>query len=184
MRARAGHSRPSADRFGVTLVEVLVVLILAGVVIGGASLLMSRTGRTVQKGGEMLNMQLLLKSIVERLRSDIRTLVEIETCSDGHLEFTAVQGGKPARIAYRYDDVAKTLTRTDSLKPGAATQFHGAKNVAGIHFRAMPSNVDVQVVQVTLELLSEEKKGLPPTKLSLVCQFATLCRPALVSREF
>lgn len=165
-----GHLRPS----GVTLAEILVVVVLATLVMGAGLLVWGRTSRTVVKGEEMMDLQLALRSINERIRSDVRTLVAVKSCSKDKVSFTARKKGKEIQVAYRFDEGARTLVRTAD---GAPESFFNAPGlVSSVEFRAQPSVEAFESLELTLELRSVEKRGNPGSRLAVVSQFSSRSR--------
>jgi len=161
-------------RSGVTLIEILVVVILSAIVLGSATLMMSRTTMTFQKGNELIDVQQLLKAMTDRMRSDIRGMTRLVGCSDEKLIFTMNRDGTEYEIQYEYDARRKVVTRKES-RSGSVADFHGNGMVAGVRFQARPSTAEAAWINVSLKLQAPERKGTPVTSLSFVCQFVSRC---------
>lgn len=159
---------------GVTLVEILVVFTIGVLVIGGGVLLWGRTGRTVVKGEEMMDLQLALRAIDGRIRSDVRTLVVMKSCTGGKVAFVARQKGKEVQISYQFDEKARTLIRKATGSPD--TDFQAPGLVGSVEFVPLPSVPGFESLQMALELLSVEKKGNPGSRLAVVNQFSSRSR--------
>ncbi|HAE40558.1 MAG TPA: hypothetical protein DCG57_18280, partial [Candidatus Riflebacteria bacterium] len=54
-------------RYGVTLVEIVIITAISSMVLTMAMLIMTRTTRHFKKGTDMVNIQRLMDSIVERI---------------------------------------------------------------------------------------------------------------------
>lgn len=161
-------------RCGVTLTEVLVVVVLSAVVLGAAVLMMGRTTASFRKGSEMIDVQQLLKAITDRMRSDIRGMTRLVGCSDEKLVFTVNRDGVECEIQYEYDGGGKVLTRRESGS-GGMTDFHGRGMVTGVRFQARPSVEQVAWINASFKLQAVDLAGAPATSLSFVCQFVSRC---------
>ncbi len=184
-------SRPPRARRGLSVIEIMVVVALASLVLLGGSVLMSRTSRGYKKGTDMINTQVLLDSIVERLRTDIRSLVYIDQPKPHRLEFIANLRGEPRKILYEYDEAKKTLTRTETGVAGAVpsgggtpvntdnkTDFRGAGQVMALVFDAVvdpPMSKNFHHLDLAVQLMSDEKGTGPGSRLSIMCHFYSKC---------
>lgn len=161
-------------RAGVTLTEILVVVILSAIVLGSATLMMSRTTVTYQKGSELIDVQQLFDTMSGRMRSDIRGMTRLVGCSDEKLVFMVNRDGTEREIQYEYDAGRRIMTRKET-GPGVVTDFHSGGMVAGVRFQARPSMEQVSWINVSLKLQAADRKGTPATSLSFVCQFVSRC---------
>ncbi|HEY9069697.1 MAG TPA: hypothetical protein VIV61_05535 [Candidatus Ozemobacteraceae bacterium] len=157
---------------GMSVIEILIVATLASLVLLAGTLIMSRTTRSFKKGTDMLNTQVLMDAIVERLRSDVRSLKSISSLSDTALAFISLEGGTETAIRYEYDPDTKTLTRQRGTEK---TDFHGARQVESFLFQALPSAGDFQYLNVAMQLKSDMKGEGAGSRLSIVCQFHSKC---------
>ncbi|MBI3037817.1 prepilin-type N-terminal cleavage/methylation domain-containing protein [bacterium] len=156
---------------GMSVIEILVVLTLSSVILLGATTIMGRTTRTFKKGSDMLNTQVLLNSIVEQLRSDIRSLQELHECKPGSLKFTIVRGGAKLPVSYLFSN--QTLIRTEE---GKEKDFHGAGQVESLVFSQRLSRENTfQSLDVAMQLKSDEKGEGKSSQLSIFCQFFSKC---------
>lgn len=162
-------------RIGMSVVEIMIVAALSSLIMSAAIMLMSRTTRQFKKGTDMLNNQVLMDNIVERLRSDIRGLRKLKTneCDETKFSFFAFNKGREVEIAYEYDPETKTLFRVEG---GAQkSDFHGAKQVESLVFFPYPSKDDFRHLNVAMQLISDEKGEGSGSRLSIICQFHSTC---------
>ncbi|HNV70707.1 MAG TPA: hypothetical protein PKO06_13485, partial [Candidatus Ozemobacteraceae bacterium] len=110
-----------------TLVEIVFVFFLGSMVLLFGSQISSRTSLHVRKGTEMLNVQAFLDQVVERLRSDVRSLSQLVNCKDHELTFVTTKKGKNETLTYRYDPQAKTFIRR--APDGGERTFAGADQI-------------------------------------------------------
>lgn len=181
-----------------SVIEIMVVVALGSMVLLGGSVLMSRTHRSYKKGTDMINTQALLDSIVERLRTDVRSLVMMETAKSQSVVFIANLRGQPRRIRYEYDGKTQTLTRREEAYavPGTAapvadpgepppqdstTNFRGAGQVAALAFKSVPGKTggdDFHHLDLAMQLISDERGRGPGSRLSILCHFYSRCLEA------
>jgi len=159
-------------RRGMSIIETLIVATLASLVLLAGTLIMSRTTRSFKKGTDMLNTQVLMDAIVERLRSDVRSLKFVSSVTDTSFSFIALDGGTETVVSYEYAPESHTLTRTKGVEK---TDFHGAKQVESFLFQALPSSADFQYLNIAMQLKSDMKGEGAGSRLSIVCQFHSKC---------
>lgn len=155
-----------------SIIETLIVATLASLILLAGTLIMSRTTRSFKKGTDMLNTQVLMDTIVERLRSDVRSLKSLSSMTDTSFSFIALDGSNETAVSYAYDAASKTLTR---IKGTEKTDFHGAKQIESFLFQALPSNADFQYLNVAMQLKSDMQGEGAGSRLSIVCQFHSKC---------
>ncbi len=161
---------------GVTLVEIVFVFFLGSMVLLFGSQLSSRTSLHVRKGTEMLNVQAFLDQVVERLRSDVRSLTRLITCNDHELTFVTTKKGRNEVLSYRYDKQAKSLVRRAA--DGAEKAFAGADQIETLLFKPVPNTGAVRFVHLLIRIRSKEPgEGTKGTRLSFVSQFFPQCLP-------
>lgn len=165
-------------RFGVTLIEIVIVVAIASIVIGMAMLVMNRTTLQFKKGTDMVNIQRLMDLIVERIRTDVRALKRIEKseCGDNKFTFWAISDGEEKKISYIYDAIKQTLFRTS--KDGSSnvkSDFHGAKQVKSFIFKIEPEDGDFEFLKVVMQLVSDEHGSGGESTLSIACNFFSVC---------
>jgi type II secretory pathway pseudopilin PulG len=160
---------------GVTLVEIVVVAAIASMVLTGAMLLMSRTTRHFKKGTDMLNIQRLMDSIVERIRTDVRSLKKIvpNECRDDKFSFFAIRDGDARKIEYTYDATTQTLFRKDER---GQSNFHGSRQVKSFLFKPELDDAgNFKFLNVAMQLISDEMGEGGASTLSIACQFYSTC---------
>lgn len=167
-------------RQGFTLTEIMVVVVLAVMVFGGVIFIWTRTGRTVIKGEKLMDLQLALRSINERLRSDFRTCISITDCSEKKLDFIARIKGEERRIKYEFDFYNRTLTRTSDA--GESSDFHARGLVNSLEFSVDKTDNGMEFLRLAMELVSIDNKGVPAGRLAVVSQFASKSREEAFER--
>jgi len=166
-------------RQGFSIVEIMIVAALGSVILLGGSFMMSRTHRTFKKGSDMLNTQVLMDSIVERLRSDVRSLVQVKECKPDKFVFVVARDTTGViteeEVSYTYEATSKTLLRADKTNP--RFDFHGVKQVESFMFHRVddPRTNRFKCVNVAIQLKSDEKGEGRASSLSIVCQFYSRC---------
>ena len=169
-RCSPGHQ----GRSGVSLVEIVFVLVLGSMVLLFGSQLSSRTSLHVRKGAEMLNAQAFLDQVVERLRSDVRSLSHLVACKDQEVTFLTSKKGKVESLTYTYDPQAKTLVR--KAAGGALHTFPGADQIETLLFKPVPPTGPVHFIHLLVKIRSKEPgEGTKGTRLSFACQFFPQC---------
>ncbi|MDD3145853.1 MAG: hypothetical protein PHD82_01015 [Candidatus Riflebacteria bacterium] len=159
---------------GVTMMEIVVVVAISSMVLTMAMLLMSRTTRHFKKGTDMLNIQRLMDNIVERLRTDVRSLKRvIPQNKDNTFAFFAIRDGDQKEIRYTYDKEKATLFRNEQ---GKESNFHGARQVKSFVFKPRYDEFgNFKFLNVVMQLISDEKGGGKASTLSIACQFYSTC---------
>lgn len=160
---------------GVTMVEIIIVVAISSAVMTMAMLIMNRTTRHFKKGTDMLNVQRLMDNIVERIRTDVRSLKKIvpAECDKNSFAFYAIRDGEEKKINYRYDPDAQTLFRNEE---GLESNFHGSKQVKSFIFKAETDDAGrFSFLNVAMQLISDEKGGGNASTLSIACQFYSTC---------
>ncbi|MEW6709849.1 MAG: prepilin-type N-terminal cleavage/methylation domain-containing protein [Candidatus Riflebacteria bacterium] len=169
--------RKTGNRKGVTLFEIVIVAAISSMVLTMAMMIMNRTTRHFKKGTDMLNNQRLMDNIVERIRTDVRSLKKpIPTeCNENSFSFMAIRDGVEKKIRYQYDATRQTLFRNEA---GKESNFHGAKQVKSFSFKPeFDGNGRFRVLNVVMQLISDDKGGNQDvaSTLSIICQFYSTC---------
>lgn len=171
---------------GVTLVEIMVVTVLSAAVLLSAMQIMNRTTFTFKKGSDMLNNQLLLEAILERIRSDVRVLRAVKKCDKTSFSFQVPSKKDPKKgslktITYSYDAQKMLLVREDP-EEGKKTDFHAEKKIVNLSFEWVKFEKADEVTQVpgslclVLQLQSDEPGEGKSSFLPFVCQFPSKCQ--------
>jgi len=185
---------------GVSLVEIMVVSVISAFVLLAAHKVMSRTTATVKKGSDMLNTQLLLELIVEKMRSDIRSLVKVGKVDNKEVEFDKVmnkfsfetrkrktEGGTVKEInleiTYEFDSKTKTLFRkAKSIGPNPdssedkETDFRAPGKIANASFVwVKPKDKHIPFLSIALQVISDEPGEGKGSQLSFVSNFFPKC---------
>ncbi len=162
-------------RSGVTMTEIVIVVAISSIVMTMAMLIMNRTTRHFKKGTDMLNIQRLMDNIVERIRTDVRSLKRLVPgeCNDNSFAFFAIRDGEERKISYSYDKEKATLFRNEQ---GKESNFHGSRQVKSFMFKPqMAESGQFGVLNVVMQLISDEKGGGRASTLSIACQFYSTC---------
>jgi hypothetical protein len=160
-------------------VEIVIVACLSSFILLAGALIMNRSTRSFKKGSDMMNSQMLMDSIVGRLRSDVRSLKRLikSECSDMQFSFVTIQEGKETQVRYVFSRENKTLSRIEekSAGPAGKTDFHGAGQVESFLFQPMPLKKEFAYLNVAMMVKSDEKGEGGGSRLSIVCQFRPVC---------
>lgn len=162
-------------RCGVTMTEIVVVVAISSMVMTMAMLIMNRTTRHFKKGTDMLNIQRLMDNIVERIRTDVRSLKRIipGECNENSFSFLAIRDGEERKIRYTYDKDKATLFRNEQ---GKESNFHGSRQVKSFLFKPQMDEAGrFGFLNVVMQLISDEKGGGKASTLSIACQFYSTC---------
>lgn len=162
-------------RVGVTMTEIVIVVAISSMVMTMAMLIMNRTTRHFKKGTDMLNVQRLMDNIVERIRTDVRSLKRTipAECNDNSFSFFAIRDGAERKIRYTYDKEKATLFRNEQ---GQESNFHGSRQVKSFMFKPQnDSSARFGALNIVMQLMSDEKGGGNASTLSIVCQFYSTC---------
>lgn len=174
-------------RHGLSIVEIMIVAALASMILMGATVMMGRTTRQFKRGTDMLNTQVLMDSIVERLRTDVRSLRAVITCKEHEFTFVMIKDGAEVQVSYTFEPPANYGANTSSAKSkdaagtlfreegGKKTSFHGANQVAAFTFQAYPNEADFRHLNAAMQIISDERGEGKQTRLSIVCQFYSTC---------
>ncbi|RCK78046.1 MAG: hypothetical protein OZSIB_1822 [Candidatus Ozemobacter sibiricus] len=181
------------------MVEIMVVAALSSAILLSAMVVMSRTGRTFQKGTDLMNTQVLLESIVTQLRDDVRRLRSLVpgpgSCDDHHLTFqawlrdAATGDLRLRKVAWAFDPQTRTLTRRIDDDVAGQRDFHGPGQVVQTLFRPDKDWNDFRsltvVIQVNAERIAagreEERATKAGSRLAITCQFQPKCQEPLSS---
>ena len=152
------------NKIGITVVEIVIVAALSCVILGVAMAMMSRSNTQFKKSNELISIQRLMDNIIERIRSDVRSLKRIipsENSEEGNsneVSFIIVKYASDNneadqknvkhlynKISYRFDPEENTLYRQEwedcdenGEQEGSGSEvksdFHGARQVISLNF--------------------------------------------------
>jgi hypothetical protein len=167
-------------RTGMTLMEIMIVAVLGAFILLGVHKIMSRTTATVKKGSEMLNTQLLMELIVERIRSDVRSLTQVKDGTEANkvldtFTFDVLEKGEKRTVTYRYDAKEKTLFRDFPGKD--PNNFRAGGKVSNLSFVwVKPANItETPFLSLSIQIKSDEVGEGVPAQLSFVCNIFPRC---------
>jgi prepilin-type N-terminal cleavage/methylation domain-containing protein len=167
---------------GLTLIEVLVAAILGCLLFGVVSMVINRTNVTFTKTTDLIKAQVLLESIIQHLRSDVRSMTgNVETLPDG-IRFRIRRRGRPGTITYRFDADAKAVVREVTGMAGADRRqdFQSCGNIDLATFQAgemdRPGVEDLfDHIDLVLHIQVQERPNMPPSRISLIGQVFSKC---------
>ena len=184
-----GRWRPRALRTscaGVTLLEIMIAFALSVMLIGGVVALLSRTRHTYARGSALMNTQLLLESIVERLREDVRCLVRFDLAEPQRISFVAVLPEGRQRVTY--EAVENTLRRTvgpadgrdSSGAGGSTTDFHSRGRIRSVAFRRQDRTLpgggtEFDRLDLSMRLKADEAGAENVPAMTILCHFRSEC---------
>ena len=184
-------ARESKSKKAFTLTEIMVVVLISSVIMGIAMSMMRRNNIQFKKSNDLINIQRLMDNIVERIRSDVRSLKKVNRCESNEIEFVVVKGGSEATITYEYNPDEDTFYRKETNQAGELnSDFHGSHQIISLTFK--PEFVGVgddeyieedklgskefKCLNVAMQIASQEYgKKSDGSTLSIACQFYSTC---------
>lgn len=171
------------NKKAVTMVEIVIVVVLSSLIIGVGFGMMSRSNRQFRKGNDMINIQRLMDNIVERIRTDVRSLKKVVEESETKFSFVIIREGEDVTITYEYNPDEKTLYRKEEteLEGTRESDFHGAKQVLSLVFKTKYDDPDYNTVfghlDLAMQIASNDYSGNKneASHLSIACQFYSTC---------
>ena len=117
MIERAGDKR----RTGVTLTEIMVVVVLGSLVAGAAYAILSANRRLFQTGMGRMTAQSLMETIRVNIRSDVRRMTEIVPQTDPRVfQGKVLEEDGPRLVTYTFSPESRLLVREEqALSAGA-----------------------------------------------------------------
>jgi hypothetical protein len=158
------------DNRALSLVEIIIISAIASFVLVSIFMIWTRTGRTASRGGEMLDLQIAVRSINDRIRSDVRTLSEVVSATENSVSFLAYHKGRKVEVKYRYDPAGRSLLRETAGSPGI---FRADGLVTSARFSCKPSREKFEYLQLAVELTSEGQGNAVVSKLAQVMVFSS-----------
>ncbi len=177
---------------GVTVPEIVIVGALSCMIMTAAMVMMNRSNRQFKKGNDLISIQQLMDNIIERIRTDVRSLKRVKRseCDKNTFKFVVVKNGEDVTITYKYSKDEKTLYRSEGTETDGVKEsnFHGSKQVVSLVFDPKYKNdnekdenafdsLDVSM-QISSNEYSANKKD--SSTLSIACQFYSTCVESLV----
>ena len=144
----------------VTVMELVIVAALSCVIMGVGMAMMRRSNTQFKKSNDLISIQRLMDNIIERIRSDVRSLKRVKLDESGDknkISFVVLKYSNEddetndpdkdnyALITYEFNSEEKTLYRTEVLGCGEygddiannkdiKSDFHGARQVFSMNF--------------------------------------------------
>ncbi len=172
------------NRLAVTMMEICIVGVLSSVILGVGFAMMNRSNRQFKKGNDMISIQHLMDNIVERIRTDVRSLKRVNNgeCDNNSFSFTIIKDGEEVDISYKFDPEEKTLYRTEVVEGETKnSDFHGAKQVISLVFTPIFDDEEEKTkfnhLNVAMQIASNDYSGKEKdaSTLSIACQFYSTC---------
>lgn len=191
------------SRLAVTMMEICIVGVLSSVILGVGFAMMTRSNRQFKKGNDMINIQSLMDNIVERIRTDIRSLkrvnvadsenessgsnifdfyiirnVEDTNDDDENLDAPTGNSSNEIHVVYEFDPEEKTLIRYEG--DNKKYDFHGANQVISLVFTPQfetTGDKRFKCLDVAMQIASNDYSGKKDDQstLSIACQFYSTC---------
>ena len=104
------------NKKGITVMEIVIVIAISSIIMGVAMAMMSRSNTQFKRSTNMINIQRLMDNIIERIRSDVRSLKRIVPSDDNGSGNDTITSGDPNKISFvvvkfidaeSYDDIDK-----------------------------------------------------------------------------
>mgnify|MGYP006916115639 CR=1 FL=1 len=162
-------TKRAINKKAVTVMELVIVATLSCVILGVGMAMMRRSNTQFKKSNDLISIQRLMDNIIERIRSDVRSLKRVVPSSDGEaadsnvISFTVVKydGDSDAvdkddlthlfnKITYQYKPDDKTLYRFETtdcdeygeggVESNTSSDFHGARQVISMSFEPVFNN--------------------------------------------
>ncbi|HNV72222.1 MAG TPA: hypothetical protein PKO06_21115, partial [Candidatus Ozemobacteraceae bacterium] len=135
------------------------------------------------KTTDMINAQVLLESIVERLRSDARCMITKIEQNESGIRFKTRRAGRETTIVYRHDPTRKAIVREEFGPDGTQVSqrdFQSQGRISLLHFQfgrmERPGVRDaVDHIDLVLHISISERPDTPATNLSIICQVFSTC---------
>lgn len=175
--------------------EIVVVSALSSIILGVGMVMMNRSNVQFKKSNDMVSIQRLMDTIVERLRSDIRCLKTVEEFNKNEIEFVVLRNGELAKIKYRFNPEENTLYRSENSSGGdLSSDFHGSKQILDMDFDTFfkdgkheefgnGSGREFSHLNVAIQIVANEysdSKNQAST-LSIACQFYSTCVESVIN---
>ncbi len=131
------------NKKALTMTEVVIVILISSVIMGVGMAMMSRSNRQFKKSNDLVNVQRLMDNILERIRSDVRSLKRVRGYTPHYFEFFVAKGATELRIVYKYDSEEKTFFRYEytikkednSESETGKSSFHGTNQIISMNFK-------------------------------------------------
>ena len=135
----------------ITLIEIIIVILITSVIMGVGMAMMRRSNIQFKKSNDLISIQRLMDNIVERIRSDVRSLKKVKRFNQHEIEFYIFKGGEvkldedgtvpegeiathTGLISYQFDSEKRTLYRSEEGKE-SKSDFHGSNQIISLNFK-------------------------------------------------
>lgn len=187
-------ARATKSKKAVTLTEIMMVVLISSVIMGIVMSMMRRNNIQFKKSNDLINIQRLMDNIVERIRSDVRSLKKVISYDSNSVKFEVIKGGSKAIITYEYKPDEDTFFRHEENPNNPETihsDFHGSHQIISLTFKPEFKDVEddeyieeekieskeFKCLNVAMQIASNEynSKKENSTTLSIACQFYSTC---------
>ncbi len=186
-------------RTGFTLVETCVSIAICSMIMTLIMVMMNRTTRHYKKGTELMNVQILMDSLTERMRNDIKGLRSLKEISEHKLSFEIASGSDKITITYSAEAGSKqtrkgenlfTIKRTQDIGSPSETKMHSEDQIKLVKFEAKDkdgnkltlsssgSSNDMKKfshIEMSMQLVSDVNGEGGYSTMSFVCNFYSNC---------
>ena len=152
----------------ITLTEIVIVILITSVIMGVGMAMMRRSNIQFKKSNDLISIQRLMDNIVERIRSDVRSLKRVKKYDKNSISFVVLKASdgtintdddeksedsesdlNEITITYLFNPEENTLYRSEEGKT-ADSDFHGSKQIISLNFE--PEFADGEKIE-------EQKEG-------------------------
>lgn len=174
------NNPPSLKKHGVTLTEIMVVTVISAFMLLAAQKVFSRTTSSVKRTSDMLTTQLLLDQIIEKFRSDVRSLVKIKEDTKANeklnkISFEANLKGEMTEVTYEFIADKKVLKRSTKDKEN---DFRAAGKIANVCFvwvTPQAGSKNSPFLSAAFQIISDEPGEGKGSQISFVSNFFPKC---------
>ena len=162
---------------GFTLMEIIIVTVIASMLIYGGTSMYSQTTRRIQKNSEALQAQAIVQSISKFLRNDLRSLfkIDIDECDENKFTFYKEQDSILIKVQYEFDSQNRLIVRHE----GDLTKNLAPKNkIRNLCFIPQPSLENFHFLNLAAEVVTSVtgKEIGRESSLPIITQFFSNCK--------
>lgn len=166
-------------RHGFSLVEVCVVVMIGAIITAALVSLLSTSRSETKRGSDMIQTQLLLEKIVASLRSDIRSLRQLQNISDKSLQIEALEEDGGTAQSIIYDMIDGVLTRSVD---GRSRALSSPGEIAALYFKPRPDVQNFQYLEMALMVEVNEPgpdNNIKASRMTIISHFFPYCKDDL-----
>ena len=182
---------------GFTLIETCISIAICSMIMTLIMVMMNRTTRHYKKGTELMNVQILMDSLTERLRNDIKGLRKLTEISEHKISFKIASGSDEITITYAAENGSKqtrkgenlyTIKRTQDIGSPSETKMHSDDQIKLLKFEAKDKSNNILTlsgndsdmkkfshISMSMQLVSDINGEGGYSTMSFVCNFYSNC---------